>query len=143
MIARELERRGIATLCLSSAYSITASVKPPRAVYVDFPLGHTAGKPGDKALQRRIMIDALNALETILEPGSIRILDYRWSDDDAWKDRVMRPAPRDSGGSEGAHRDDRVERHDRPQYQTDDDRLAAEAELARNGCPSCVFPKAP
>ncbi|MCZ6710328.1 MAG: selenoprotein B, partial [Gammaproteobacteria bacterium] len=82
LIAREIEARGIPTICMSSAYSITASVNPPRAAYLDFPLGHTAGKPNDKPLQRKIMIDTLSALDSIQVPGTIRELGYEWSDDD-------------------------------------------------------------
>ena len=119
---------------MSSAWSITAAVNPPRAVYLDFPLGHTAGKPHDAALQRRIMRDTLEALATIDAPGTIRRLPYRWAADDAWKDLVMRPA--DPGGPGG---DDRIERHPDPQYQHEADRLAAEAAFERDGCPSCVF----
>ena len=118
---------------MSSAYSITAAVRPPRAVYLDFPLGHTAGKPHDPALQRRILRDTLDALATIDTPGTIRQLPYRWSEDDTWKDGVMRPGP---GGST---EDDRIERHPDPQYQCEEDRIAAQAALARGGCPGCVF----
>ena len=118
---------------MSSAYSITAAVGPPRAVYLDFPLGHTAGKPHDPALQRRILRDTLDALVAIDTPGTIRWLPYRWSEADSWKDSVMRPAP--GGSSE----DDRNERHPDPQYQSAEDRIAAEAAFKRDGCPSCVF----
>lgn len=115
LVARETERRGIATVCLSSAYSITASVCPPRAVFVDFPLGHTAGKPGDRALQRHIVIDALSALEGMARPGRIERLPYRWSDDESWKSQP----PVASG-------DDRSPRSDQPQYQYPEDQAAAE-----------------
>ena len=119
---------------MSSALSITAAVNPPRAVYLDFPLGHTAGKPHDKALQRRILRDTLDALATIDAAGTIRRLPYRWTGDDAWKDSAMRP---DSGGSGG---DARIERLPDPQYQYEEDRIAAEAAFERDGCPSCIFP---
>lgn len=122
---------------MSSAWSITAAVDPPRAVYLDFPLGHTAGKPHDVALQRRIMRDTLEALAAIDTPGTIRRLPYRWAEDDAWKDLVMRPHP---GGPSGPGGDDRIGRHPDPQYQHEGDRLAAEAAFERDGCPSCVFP---
>ena len=121
---------------MSSALSITAAINPPRAVYLDFPLGHTAGKPHDKALQRRILRDTLDALATIDAPGTIRHLPYRWAGDDAWKDSVMRPG---SGGSAG---DDRIKRLPDPQYQYEEDRIAAEAALERDGCPGCIFPGA-
>jgi hypothetical protein len=135
LIAREVERRGIATVCLSSAWSITRSVNPPRAVFLDFPLGHTAGRRHDKALQRRIMIDALSALDGIQIPGTIRTLPYRWDADDAWKDRASATGRED--GVPG--RDDRVARLDTPQYQTDEDRVRAERHLARAGCPGCIW----
>ena len=132
LIARELEGRGIATISMSSAWSITAAVNPPRAVFLDYPLGHTAGRAGDAAEQRRILADTLDALETIDMPGTIRTLDYAWDEGEVWKE------------AERAGRDDfRLERMDAPQYERDADRRAAEAEIARDGCPSCVFPEAP
>ena len=119
---------------MSSAYSITRSVNPPRAVYLDFPLGRTAGKANDKPLQRKIMIDTLSALDSIQVPGTIRELPYQWSDDDAWKDLVMRPDPNSDG-----HNDSRIERVATAQYQCDADRAAAEATLSEGGCSTCVF----
>ena len=110
-------------------------MNPPRAVYLDFPLGHTAGKPNDKALQRRIMIDTLSALDSIQVPGTFRDLPYQGASDDAWKDRVMRPYPDRSA----AHSDERVARVESPQYQSDDDRVAALAALADGGCKTCIF----
>jgi D-proline reductase (dithiol) PrdB len=130
LIAREIEARGIPTICLSSAHSITRAVNPPRAVFLDFPLGHTAGKPGDQALQRRIMIDTLSALDEIQVPGTIRTLAYQWAGDDGWKDTAMRAKP----GSAGA--DNRLPRNTIPQYQFEADELAA---VAAGGCPTCVF----
>lgn len=135
LIARLLEAKGIATICMSSAYSITAAVNPPRAVFLDFPLGHTAGKADDLAGQRHILIDTLRALETINVPGTIVPLPYRFSDDETWKDTAMRPR-KDSGGRK-VTADDRVERFDTPQYQYDADRDDADP-----ACPSCVFPEA-
>ncbi len=120
---------------MSSAYSITKSVNPPRAVYLDFPLGRTAGKANDKPLQRKIMIDTLSALDSIQVPGTIRELPYQWSDDDAWKDLVMRPDPDASTG----HSDNRIERVATAQYQSDADRAAAQVTLSEGGCATCVF----
>ena len=119
---------------MSSAWSITSAVNPPRSVYLDFPLGHTAGKPHDPGLQRRILRDTFEALATIETPGTIRRLPYRWSEDDSWKDRVRRPRAGES------IEDDRVKRLPDPQYQDDGDRIAAEAALKHGGCPGCVFP---
>ena len=118
---------------MSSAYSITASVNPPRAVYLDYPLGHTAGKPDDVGVQRKIMIDTLSALDSIQVPGTIRELSYLWSEDDGWKDTAMRPQ------RGGGHSDNRVERFPDPQYQLPADEAEAQRNLDTNGCPSCVW----
>ena len=98
-------------------------------------MGRTAGKPNDPALQRQIMIEALDAFESIRQPGEIIALPHRWSDDDGWKDRAMRPKPR----SDGQASDDRVQRFDTPQYQSEADQRSAEANLAVGECPGCVF----
>jgi len=135
LIAREIEAAGIPTLSMTSALSITRAANPPRAAFLDYPLGHTAGKPNEPELQRSILLDALRAFETISEPGSVQRLPYHWSDDDDWKDRVMRPGP----DGDGAHGDDRTGRSPVPQYQTERDRELAEAALAAGGCPTCVF----
>lgn len=123
LIAREVEAAGIPTLCMSSALSITKSVNPPRAVFLDFPLGHTTGKAHDPELQRAILVDAFAAFDSLEAPGSVKMLSYQWSDDDSWKEHVL----------EG---DERVERRDTPQYQSARDReLAEEAGV----CETCVF----
>jgi D-proline reductase (dithiol) PrdB len=142
LVARELERRGIPTLSMSSARSITRAVHPPRAVFLDFPLGHTAGRAHDAPGNRAILRDTLAAFEAIERPGEIRDLIYAWSDDDGWKEGVMRPhASTASGEADRSLDDDRTERFDEPQYQAEDDRIAAEAALAEGGCPGCVFPE--
>jgi len=136
LIAREIEARGIPTLSMTSALSITRSVNPPRAAFLDYPLGHTTGKAHQPALQRSVVLDALHAFETLEEPGGVISLPYEWEEDDAWKDGVMRPDP-DAESDRAV--DDRTSRHGSPQYQTEDDRVRAEAALAAGGCKSCVF----
>jgi len=138
LIAREIEARGVPTLCLSSALSITRAVNPPRALFLDFPLGHTAGRPHDRALQRAIVADALRAFETLTAPGAVVPLPYTWSEDDAWKDTAMRARPRRGSGAPGAV-DERRPRLATPQYQSEQDRARAEAALAEGGCPTCVW----
>jgi hypothetical protein len=64
---------------VTSARDITEAVRPPRAVYLDWPLGHQGGgRPFDAGGQRRVIEDALQALETITEPGTIVDLPYAW-----------------------------------------------------------------
>ena len=130
LIARELEAQGVATVTLSSARSITQAVNPPRAVYLDYPLGQTAGRQGDLAEQKYVMAQALRALEEMTEPGTITDLALEWSEDASWKDRVMRP--KTQGDSDSG--DDRLGRNPTPQYQYPED-----ADVADPNCSSCVF----
>jgi len=79
------------TISVSSARDVTESVKPPRSVFVNFPLGHTTGKAFDRELQMKIIKDAFDALRSINEPGTIIDLPYRWEDgDESWETEVER-----------------------------------------------------
>ncbi len=81
-----VEAAGIPTLCMTSALDITRAVNPPRAVFVNFPLGHQTGKPHQPELQRAIVRDAMRAFETIKEPGTIVELPYVWdANDRSWE----------------------------------------------------------
>ena len=92
LIAREIEKAGIPTLCMSSAWDITFAVKPPRAVFVNFPLNHETGKADDPALQRRILLDAFQAFERLWAPGQIMCLPYVWDPEDAsWEAKDFGP----------------------------------------------------
>jgi hypothetical protein len=100
---------------MTSALDITEAVNPPRAAFLDYPLGHTTGKRDEPELQRAILLDALSAFDRLTEPGSVHRLPFRWSDDEAWKVQV------ESGT------DVRLRRSDEPQYQTERDRELAGA----------------
>jgi hypothetical protein len=72
---------------MTSALDITQSVKPPRAVFVNFPLGHQTGPPDRPELQRRIVSDAMRAFDTISAPATIVELPYVWdANDRSWED---------------------------------------------------------
>ena len=71
---------------MSSALDITRAVKPPRSVFINFPLGHQTGKPNDPALQRAIVLDAFAAAGSISVPGEVVALPYVWDEqDDSWE----------------------------------------------------------
>ena len=73
---------------MTSALDITQSVKAPRAVFVNFPLGHQTGKPNQPELQRQIVTDAMRAFDTTTVPGTIVELPYVWdANDRAWEHR--------------------------------------------------------
>ena len=72
---------------MTSAMDITRAVNPPRAVFVNFPLGHQTGKPHQPILQRQIVRDAMRAFETIERPGTIVELPYVWDANDCdWEE---------------------------------------------------------
>ena len=120
---------------MTSARDITESAGAPRAAFLDFPLGHTAGRPNEPELNRSIMFDTLAAFESIELPGTIVDLPYPWAETDEWKDSAMRPfIPRP--GADPI--DDRVERFAEPQYQTVEDAEAAAASHAGRDCVVCA-----
>jgi len=67
---------------MSSALDITMLVKPPRAVFVNYPLGNPCGRPFDKVNQREVLLAALRCLEASAVPGRILQLPFRWREDD-------------------------------------------------------------
>jgi len=72
------EEAGIPTISMGNAADRMAHIKPPRALLVKFARGSMLGEPGNAPRQRRIILDALNALQTMSEPGAIRELPYQW-----------------------------------------------------------------
>lgn len=76
LIAAELERAGIATVCLILLREIAEKVRPPRALAVAFPHGYALGKPHDAELQREVLTAALALLERtdvpVLEEFGVR-----------------------------------------------------------------------
>jgi hypothetical protein len=66
-----VEEAGTATLTMTVGRDITEHARPPRAVFVDYPMGNECGRPGNVAEQRRIVRAAFAALAQITEPGTI------------------------------------------------------------------------
>jgi hypothetical protein len=73
-----VEEAGIPTISMGNAPDRMALIKPPRALLVKFARGSMFGEPGNVSRQRRILIDVLDALKSMTEPGEIRELPYRW-----------------------------------------------------------------
>ena len=72
------EEQGIPTISLGNMADRMGYIKPPRALLVKFARGSMLGEPGNEKRQRRILLDALDALKTITEPGTIKELPYQW-----------------------------------------------------------------
>jgi len=78
LIQRLVEEAGIPTISMGNAADRMAHIKPPRAMLVKFARGSMFGEPGNVKRQRRIILDALEALQTMTEPGTIQELPYKW-----------------------------------------------------------------
>lgn len=80
LIARTFEIAGISTVTLINFRPHAECVRPPRAVFVNFPYGAQWGPPQARDMQRRLVEDALRVLVTATTPGTIVDLPYRWVD---------------------------------------------------------------
>jgi hypothetical protein len=76
------EAAGIPTVSMGNEPERMAMIKPPRALLVKFGRGCMFGEPLNAERQRRIVLDALEALRTMDVPGAIRELPYRWKQPD-------------------------------------------------------------
>jgi D-proline reductase (dithiol) PrdB len=72
------EEAGIPTISMGNMPDRMAYIKPPRALLVKFARGSMFGEPGSVKRQRRIILDMLDALKTMTQPGTIRELPYKW-----------------------------------------------------------------
>jgi hypothetical protein len=63
VISRFIEEGGVPTAGISLIRPHTETIKPPRALWVPFELGHPMGAPDDSAFQRRVLLALLKLLE--------------------------------------------------------------------------------
>jgi hypothetical protein len=68
LIAAELERRGITTVCIVLLREVAEKVRPPRALFVPFRHGYPLGLPNDAATQRAVIEGALRVAERDGDP---------------------------------------------------------------------------
>ena len=114
LISRYLEENGLPTVCIGSALDIFQSGKPPRAVFTNYPLGHSAGKPFDEEDQYSIFIQAIDMFKPKGTDEAIRVLNNDWGEK-IWEDEAK--------STEGE--DTREPRDETPQFQEETDILAA------------------
>jgi len=120
LIARHFESKGLPTLILGSAFDILAAGMPPRAVFLNYPLGFETGKPFDKHNQSEVVRAALAEFESFEIPG-IRTLRFEWQA--GWQ------MTRERASLE--NKDSRSPRDTTPRYQKEEDRVLAEKSLAQ------------
>ena len=73
-----MEREGLTTASVSIVKEITAELRPPRAVFVPWPLGHPFGRAGNLEQQRAVLYDMIGLLESAEEPGVLIERDHPW-----------------------------------------------------------------
>ena len=114
LIARHFEAAGLPTLILGSAIDILEAGRPPRATFVNYPLGFESGRFRDTADQLAVVRQALTRFDAMSSPG-IETLPFEWLEGwDMINEREL------------GKLDQRSPRTTEPQYQNDADRAAAE-----------------
>lgn len=74
---RSIEMIGIPTVVITVEPEETLQARPPRALCpTGFVAGHSLGRPGDAALQKRIVMDALGLLVGDPRPGEVIMRDF-------------------------------------------------------------------
>ena len=63
MLGHFIEEGGVPTVGISLIRPHTEAIKPPRALWVPFELGHPLGVPDNADFQRRVLMDLLELLE--------------------------------------------------------------------------------
>lgn len=78
IIARELEKHALSTLCLVTIKEVAHEVRIPRSVFINFPFGMTLGRAFASSLQESILNDMVQAMRTLDKPGRVVELPYKW-----------------------------------------------------------------
>lgn len=68
LVQTAIEREGIPTVSISLLKEVTSVIKPPRALFVPFPMGYPLGEPENADLQHRVIASALELLKENLLP---------------------------------------------------------------------------
>lgn len=88
LTARHLESNGIPTVILGSARDVVEHCGVPRFLFTDFPLGNSIGRPYDVEMQRAVVWEALQVLETAVAPRTTVQSLQEWGDDE-WRDTFL------------------------------------------------------
>jgi hypothetical protein len=92
LVARHLERNGIATVIMGCAKDVVEHCGVPRLLFTDFPLGNAAGRPHDRVSQAETLELALKLLESAAAPRTTIQSPQRWSESVDWKLDYCNPA---------------------------------------------------
>jgi len=75
---------------IGTALDIMQKVTPPRAVFVDHPIGRPFGPPHDRARNEAVLARALVELPNFSSIGEIRDPQFQWQSDGsrAWEEEL-------------------------------------------------------
>ena len=79
LVCRVVEEAGIATVCVSTGRDLTAQVKPPRSLFLNFPMGNNFGEPFNTQQQSAILGRALQLIEEVEIGGFLEDWPEAWS----------------------------------------------------------------
>jgi hypothetical protein len=80
LVCRLLEEHAIATAYVATGRDLTELVKPPRALFVNHPMGNNFGRPGDAATQTDILRAALAMIHGVERGGELIDYPTNWSE---------------------------------------------------------------
>ncbi len=66
-------------MSVTVAKDVSTAIRVPRAIFVPWPMGHHFGAPFHVEIQRRVILAALDAVQTTKESGTIHELAIAWA----------------------------------------------------------------
>jgi hypothetical protein len=78
VLARTFEKAGMATIMVTNMPFWAEKVGAPRTLAVEFPFGHILGQLHNPAMQRKVILEALDVLEKATIPGTIVCSEVKW-----------------------------------------------------------------
>ena len=78
-------------MVIGTVHDILIKVTPPRAVFVDHPVGRTFGPPHDRARNEAVLARALEELPKFTRPNEIRDPGFQWFSDGSrsWENELL------------------------------------------------------
>lgn len=77
---RALESRGIPTASVSAARDITERIRPPRALFAPFRMGHLFGPVGHPELQKKILRSMLALITEAESTPTLQTYPITWKE---------------------------------------------------------------
>jgi hypothetical protein len=72
LVAAEIERAGIPTVCQVYLREAAERIRPPRALWVPFPHGYALGRPNDVPLQLDVLRQTFKLLDEAGPPPVLK-----------------------------------------------------------------------